>query len=85
MIACKCDTLPLPPAAADPQAQLAQLPGGTHLTHLLLDPKETSNIALARNLSLLGGVIETSSLQSGGVLLHLKDTAAEMQQPAPTH
>jgi hypothetical protein len=76
MIACKCDTLPLPPAAADPASQLKMLHG---ISYLLLDPKETENLALARNLSLLGSLAETVSLQPGGVLLHLnsEDTAAQ--------
>jgi len=74
MIACKCDTFPLPPVKHDdPQAQLASLHS---VTYLALDPKETANIDLARNLSLLGGVVETISLQAGGVLLHVKDDAA---------
>lgn len=73
MLACKCDTFPLPPVEKDPQAQLARLRG---ITFLLFDPKRTSNIDLARNFSLLGGVVETVSLQPGGVLLHVKDEAA---------
>jgi cbb3-type cytochrome oxidase subunit 3 len=72
MIACKCDTFPLPPAARDPQTQLVDLHG---VTHILLDPKQTANVDLARNLSLLGGAIETTSLQPGGVLLHVKQNA----------
>jgi len=72
MIACKCDTFPLPPAAKDPQAQLAMLHG---FTHLLFDPKRPENILLARNLASIGGdSIETVALQSGGVLLQFKDT-----------
>lgn len=73
MLACRCDTLPLPPAARDPQTQFANLHS---VTYLLLDPKQTANIELARNLSLLGGVIETVSLQPGGVLLHVKEEAS---------
>lgn len=70
MIACKCDTLPLPPAAQDPQTQLTML---RSITHLLFNPRQANNAALARNLSILGGgVIETIALQSGGVLLHFK-------------
>ncbi|CAH1904428.1 conserved membrane hypothetical protein [Candidatus Nitrotoga sp. HW29] len=72
MIACKCDTLPLPPAAQDPQAQLTML---RSMTHLLFNPRQANNTALARNLSILGGeVIETIALQPGGVLLHFKST-----------
>lgn len=69
MIACKCDTLPLPPAAKTPTDQLKMLRG---ITHVLLDPKQTENLALVRNLSLLGGIIETISLQPGGAILHIK-------------
>ncbi|HEY5993248.1 MAG TPA: hypothetical protein VIU46_01480 [Gallionellaceae bacterium] len=80
MLACKCNTLPLPPVARDaqgqpdPQTQLAKLRG---VTYLLLDPRQTANVDLARNLALLGGIVETASLQPGGVILHVKD------EPAP--
>jgi hypothetical protein len=74
MIACKCDTLPLPPAAKDPQAQLAMLHS---ISHLLFNPRHANNAALARNLSTLGGgVVETIALQPGGVLLHFKNVNA---------
>lgn len=72
MIACKCDTLPLPPAAKDAQAQLAMLHS---ITHLLFDPKQPANILLSRNLAALGGdAAETVELQPEGVLLHFKNT-----------
>ncbi|CAH1207089.1 conserved membrane hypothetical protein [Candidatus Nitrotoga sp. BS] len=71
MIACKCDTLPLPPAAQDPQAQLDLLHS---ITHILFNPHQASNTALAKNLSLLGGeIVETIALQPSGVLLHIKN------------
>lgn len=71
MIACRCDTLPLPPAAQDPQAQLTML---RSITHLLFNPRHSNNTALARNLSVLGGgVVETIALQPGGVILHFKN------------
>jgi hypothetical protein len=79
MIACKCDTLPLPPAAKDPSDQLKMLHG---ISYLLLDPQKTENLALARNLSLLGNLAETISLQPGGVLLHIRDEAPTPQQDA---
>jgi len=73
MIACKCDTLPLPPAAKDSQAQLAML---RSITHLLFDPKQPANIMLSRNLAALGGdTAETVELQPEGVLLHFKTTS----------
>jgi len=72
MIACKCDTFPLPPAAKDPQSQLAMLHG---FTHLMFDPRRPENILLARNLASIGGdAVETVALQSGGVLLQFKGT-----------
>lgn len=70
MIACKCDTLPLPPAAKDPQTQLGML---RSITHLVLDPKQLNNEQLAQNIAMLGEVIETTSLQPGGVILHVKE------------
>lgn len=72
MIACRCDTLPLPPAAKDPQAQLSMM---RSISHLLFDPRQSSNILLARNLAGLGGdSAETISLLPEGVLLHFKST-----------
>jgi len=74
MIACKCDTLPLPPAARDPQIQLTMLHS---ITHLIFNPQQAKNSALARNLSMLdGGIVETIFLQPGGVLLHIKNVNA---------
>lgn len=73
MIACRCDTLPLPPAAKDPQAQLAMMRG---VSYLLLDPQYPGNMLLSRNLSMLGESMETVALQPEGVLLRVKDGAA---------
>jgi hypothetical protein len=71
MIACRCDTLPLPPVAKDPQAQLAMLHS---VNHLLFDPKDPANILLARNFAMLGGgMAETVALQPGGTLLYIRD------------
>jgi len=77
MVVCKCDTLPLPPAAKDPAAQLKMLHG---ISYVLLDPKRTDNLALAQNLSLLGNLAETVSLQKGGVLLHVTDGVSNGRQ-----
>ncbi|MBI3901497.1 MAG: hypothetical protein HY306_00905 [Nitrosomonadales bacterium] len=68
MVACKCDTLPLPPAAKDPQSQLAMLHS---VTHMLLDPQQPDNMMLSRNLAMLGGSMETVALQRNGVLLRI--------------
>lgn len=86
MIACRCDTFPLPPVERDahgqpdPQAQLARLHS---VTYLLLDPKQTPNIDLARNLALLGSAVETASLQPGGVVLHVRQDSAPSPDAAP--
>lgn len=73
MIACRCDTLPLPPAAKDPQAQLAMLHS---ITHLLFNPQQPANFLLARNLAVLGGgLTETVALQPGGALIHFKSAS----------
>ena len=73
MIACRCDTLPLPPGTKDPQTQLTMLHS---ITHLLFNPQQPENIMLARNLAALGGdAAETVALQSGGVLLHFKNSS----------
>jgi len=69
MIACKCDTLPLPPAAANPKSQLEGLHG---VTYILVDPRQTANLSFAHNLSVLSSTIETVSLQPGGALLYIK-------------
>ncbi|MHB8353218.1 MAG: hypothetical protein ACYDCF_02120 [Burkholderiales bacterium] len=82
MVACRCDALPLPPAARDPQAQLAMLHG---LSHLILLPSASKNLGLAENLSLLGTEVETVSLQPGGVILRIKTPvmAPSASAPAP--
>jgi len=68
MIACKCDTFPLPPAAKDPQAQLTML---SSFSHLMFNPRQTENIILSRNLASIGGnSAETELLLPEGVLLH---------------
>lgn len=75
MVACMCDTVPLPPVIPNkPEQQLAKLRG---IDYLMFDPKQTANIELARNFALLGGAVETVSLQDGGVILHVKE-----QEPA---
>lgn len=71
MIACRCDTLPLPPVAKDPEAQLAMM---SSITHLLFNPRQADNAPLARNLAVHGGdVIETIALLPDGVLLHFRN------------
>lgn len=71
MIACKCDTLPLPPATENPEKQSSLLAG---LSYLLFNPQQPNNSALAHNLAMLGGsTSETIAMQNGGALLHFKN------------
>ncbi|SPE32816.1 conserved membrane hypothetical protein [Burkholderiales bacterium] len=79
MIACRCSTLPLPPAAEDQQVFAANLRG---LDYVVFDPQNPANRGLSRGFALLGGAqAETVSLQPGGVVLRLHP--AEAPRPAP--
>ncbi len=69
MIACKCEVLPLPPAAKDGETLLASLKG---ITHIVFDPSAAENRQLGLNIAELGGTLETLSLQPGGVILKLR-------------
>ncbi len=75
-IACRCDGLPLPPAAKDPDSQLAMMRGVSYL--ILADSMD--NLALARNFAQLGPRIEVLSRQPGGVILHFR--SPPVQPPA---
>ncbi|NDU86912.1 MAG: hypothetical protein G3I09_01825 [Ferrovum sp.] len=87
MLACRCDALPLPPAAKDGPAQLAMMKG---LTHLIMVPTTPANLGLTQNLSVLGNEVETVSLQPGGVMLQIRKpdlapaaVAPTLDEPAP--
>jgi hypothetical protein len=70
MIACRCSTLPLPPASDDPARLAANLRG---VRYVIFDPLAPTQRALAQGFAELGGAAaETLSLQSGGVLLKLR-------------
>jgi hypothetical protein len=72
MLACRCDTLSLPPAAKDEQALFAMLQG---LKYLVFDPRDPANRALSHNLALMdGGKVETVALQHGGVIVEIKQS-----------
>jgi hypothetical protein len=73
-IACRCDGLPLPPAAKDPVSQLAMMRGVSYL--VLGDDSE--NRALAYNFAQLGSRIEVISREPGGVVLHFRPPRAEL-------
>jgi hypothetical protein len=73
-IACKCDGLPLPPAAKDPDSQLAMMRGVSYL--ILAD--NLDNRALAQNFAQLGPRIEILSREPGGVVLHFRPPRANL-------
>ncbi|OIR19356.1 hypothetical protein GALL_02360 [mine drainage metagenome] len=72
MLACRCDALPLPPAAQDSAALLAMLRG---IDYLIFDPRNPANSSLSRNLATMEtGNVETVALRSGGVILQVIKT-----------
>jgi hypothetical protein len=71
-IACKCDGLPLPPAASDPQSQLAMMRG---VSYVILGDS-VDNRPLAFNFAQMGAQIEVLAREPGGVILHLKPPRA---------
>lgn len=69
MLACRCDALPLPPAAENSEALLAMLRG---IDYLIFDPRNPANSSLSRNLATMEtGNVETVALKSGGVILQV--------------
>ncbi len=73
-IACRCDGLPLPPAASDPPSQLAMMRGVAYV--LLADSPE--NRALAFNFAQLGPQIAVLAREPGGVILQLNPDRATL-------
>jgi len=72
MLACRCDTLALPPAAKDEQTLFAMLHG---LKYLIFDPRDAANRSLSHNLALMdAGKVETVALQRGGVIVEIKQS-----------
>jgi len=74
MVACGCNTLPLPPPVGDEHALLKLLAG---VDYVMFDPRSPSNQSLSRNLAVLGGEnAETIALQAGGVIVRMRPPAA---------
>ncbi|MEO6976628.1 MAG: hypothetical protein ABI144_12255 [Gallionella sp.] len=72
MLACRCDTLALPPAAKDEQALFAMLQG---LKYLIFDPRDPENRSLSHNLALMdAGKVATVALQRGGVIVEINQS-----------
>ena len=79
MIACRCSTLPLPPANEEPERFTAYLRG---ISYVLFDPREPANRELSRSFSrLAGNVAETMALEEGGVVLRLHTEAVADHPP----
>ena len=77
MLACKCDTFPLPPSAKDEQTLFAMLKG---INYLIFDPRDPKNSPLSQNLALMGaGKVETIILQQGGVIVEIKGSPTEQK------
>jgi hypothetical protein len=72
-IACRCDGLPLPPAAKDPDSQLAMMRG---VSYVILGDN-TDNRALAINFAQLGPRIEVLAREPGGAVLHFRPARTE--------
>jgi hypothetical protein len=78
MLACRCDTLPLPPRAKDEQALFTMLKG---INYLIFDPRDPQNSSLSHNLALIGaGKVETIVLQQGGVIVEIKGSSIEQEK-----
>lgn len=78
MLACQCDTLPLPPSAKDEQALFAMLRG---VNYLIFDPRDPVNSSLSHNLALMdAGKVETVALQQGGVIVEIKESPFAQKQ-----
>jgi hypothetical protein len=71
-IACRCDGLPLPPPAKDPDSQLAMMRG---VSYVILGDN-ADNRALAINFAQLGPRIEVLARGPGGVVLHFRPARA---------
>src|SRR5450631_3311996 len=72
-IACRCDGLPLPPAAKDPDSQLAMMRG---VSYVILGG-DADNRALAINFAQLGARIEVLSRRPAGAVLRFRPARAE--------
>ncbi len=80
MLACRCDTLPLPPSVKDEQTLLKMLHG---ISYLIFDPQDTDNQSLVRNLALLGGEkAETIAVKNSGVIVQMRGASPQNDAPA---
>jgi len=80
MLVCRRDVFPLPPAYDDPEDLRKALKG---LTHVIFDPLDKKNKALADKFSAVAEETETMSLQKGGVLLAIRGNNVKMETRAP--
>jgi len=80
MLVCRRDVFPLPPAYDDPEELRKAIKG---LTHVIFDPLDKKNKALADKFSAVAEETETMSLQKGGVLLAIRGNNVKMETRAP--
>jgi hypothetical protein len=81
-LAIKRPAFPLPPAYPDGATLLKNIHG---VTHLIFDPFDPANKALADNLAKISGGTETLALQEGGAILRLTNGAPQPPPAVPAH
>ncbi|HFQ92074.1 MAG TPA: hypothetical protein ENK29_04260 [Chromatiales bacterium] len=69
MIASKRHTFPLPPAEGKSSEEFLESISG--ITHLIFDPYDPHNEALARQIAVLAGYTKTAELNSDGVIVEV--------------
>ncbi len=69
MIASKRHTFPLPPAEGKSSGEFLESISG--ITHLIFDPYDPHNEALARQIAVLAGYTKTAELNSDGVIVEV--------------
>ena len=74
MIACKRDVLPLPPPAKPGEDFLQTING---ITHLMFNPYQPTYRELGHTIAQLGGATQTLALQQGGVIVKIREVAAQ--------
>lgn len=80
MLAIKRPALPLPPDYPDGATLLRNIRG---VTHLVFDPFDPANKALADNLATISDSTETLALQDGGAVLRIKNSDNRAVPAAP--
>lgn len=80
MMVCKGDVYLLPPAKSDGEKLFESITG---VTHIIFDPNQPKNHALAKNLSQINDKLKTLAIQEGGVIIAVREPEAPRSAPAP--